>query len=1366
MISANQVTVQFDRAQPTAASEELDAKQTAVGKFAGADLRGQAKLLKELATVTEHDALLERRQKSGQLRYGDVIALTYQEDVHWQALKDQYDEEAIDAMIELNAQEGKGIGQADQKIERKKILDEPDFVYRGMLYSDGITDSNLKVIPSQTEGSMSASNMFKQCLFMVEIQQECEVNKKANKLTQKKVDVEHRLQKMIADQGGEGNIDFQQLKTVKDELDKVLDEIEENKTKKAVQDENNVYEQKYRLGNKLTYGAPFQLRHLFSGKYLTLNLNEMSQEYGCCEMFLSETTEDSVFVIEPSNHSINQEGYVVNFNDFFHIRSKSTSTPFYLHVFKKIFDLDFQQQDKQYLLNASQTPSKLKAKLFMDYRAQDQAKAYIQSGDVIRLKHLEVESYLTASNVEVDLLIPSYPDFLRGQIRRMNAGYQIELPKGGKDRQELTEAEKQEIANDQEYEQVIVSKDHVKKLKSKQHQFVYIERNQERLLFTNSCWEIQRVNTLQGGDVELEEVIRLKHIGTGKFLSVADDRQELVLRDSGNSLSCLFMIKQEMALQKKAKFYGESPEGHDSRDAHLRNNQKIMIQSYLEDKFLQIFDDVEEEELTQFEHKVNHVNEQFMNYEESKESHMRIINHKFQKIEKQKMMFQIEEVPFEQSIQAYQSSQIFDEMLEYYAFLNCWGVAPNEQHDQVEKFYIKHDLANEQTDDLYDKTQKMLTILQNLEEGIMAYDDEPEALLKVKTQFQEQGILDILCRILDVIYYKTVPPPMFQKPFKSTKTRSENEHSNNIDFEHLRIDEYLAQQISRDNLEPLIMKTLELLLIMSKGHRANSEAMTKYFNTLYQHYHVQENYFQLNIIHPDFKTTNPKNFMEVLGTLFMKAQKNSMFVHADRSSNALVQHAPSKQEKAIENFNAYLGVDSNKAIQNIESSNDVNQIQKWLDLLEPVKFKNQEDQNLDKQITILNIISMFCRQKDGKGVYPYQMQVTQHVFEKDDNILLRFGTAKVGNVLRPFVYFVRPKNQMDLEKFLENNPTLAQIQDNFNMQQRNQQQYELIFDLHEMTRNYETKGKETWPYIDYICAVINLYAHMCLSANTKAIKQMADVGLDEAHILLCIHEHHEGDGGGKKEKLLIHEKIKQSYMFLTRCMFVENDPVSPGIALKNRCYIWEKLDKKEKEKREEGDSDDLADDEDELNFIENDFYAGKAKKKLTQMEDPNNSMIVLRYEQESKDLALIRMIKSNISWFLQEGPTGTESFFYSYEERKFVPSQLKLKIKSVKIYFDTTLALVSEDCVDQNFIETIKLASQCALIGSLHYPPEKKHLIPEYVTESWLYKLCWLAKDIYLTNPKECGSMERSLNSIQCKILDIFEKLSAFRLNF
>ena len=55
-----------------------------------------------------------------------------------------------------------------------------------------------------------------------------------------------------------------------------------------------------------------------------------------------------------------------------------------------------------------------------------------------------------------------------------------------------------------------------------------------------------------------------------------------------------------------------------------------------------------------------------------------------------------------------------------------------------------------------------------------------------------------------------------------------------------------------------------------------------------------------------------------------------MFIHNDRSANTLIEYQGQKEK--------FLGVDSSAAIENIERSAEINQVQKWLDLLEPVRF--------------------------------------------------------------------------------------------------------------------------------------------------------------------------------------------------------------------------------------------------------------------------------------------------------------------------------------------------------------------------------------------------------------------------------------------
>jgi Trm5-related predicted tRNA methylase len=81
---------------------------------------------------------------------------------------------------------------------------------------------------------MNAENLFKQCLFKIEIQQACEVNKKAIKLSQQKEDAEMRLKKLISETGGERQLDSAAFESIKNELDIVTKEIEENMKQKSI----------------------------------------------------------------------------------------------------------------------------------------------------------------------------------------------------------------------------------------------------------------------------------------------------------------------------------------------------------------------------------------------------------------------------------------------------------------------------------------------------------------------------------------------------------------------------------------------------------------------------------------------------------------------------------------------------------------------------------------------------------------------------------------------------------------------------------------------------------------------------------------------------------------------------------------------------------------------------------------------------------------------------------------------------------------------------------------------------------------------------------------------------------------------------
>ena len=126
----------------------------------------------------------------------------------------------------------------------------------------------------------------------------------------------------------------------------------------------------------------------------------------------------------------------------------------------------------------------------------------------------------------------------------------VEHPKGGMEKTEITEEELKEYKNDVGFENTLINDEYVKKLKSRQDEQIYIEQDDTRLMFTNSCWEIQRINPLQGGNIVLEEIVRFRHVGTGKFLCFNEENQGLMLNNSSNSLNCLFIVKPDNAGKK------------------------------------------------------------------------------------------------------------------------------------------------------------------------------------------------------------------------------------------------------------------------------------------------------------------------------------------------------------------------------------------------------------------------------------------------------------------------------------------------------------------------------------------------------------------------------------------------------------------------------------------------------------------------------------------------------------------------------------------------------------------------------------------------------------------------------------------------
>ena len=87
---------------------------------------------------------------------------------------------------------------------------------------------------------------------------------------------------------------------------------------------------------------------------------------------------------------------------------------------------------------------------------------------------------------------------------------------------------------------------------------------------------------------------------------------------------------------------------------------------------------------------------------------------------------------------------------------------------------------------------------------------------------------------------------------------------------------------------------------------------------------------------------------------------------------------------------------------------------------------------------------------------------------------------------------------------------------------------DITFDLIELSMKANQANINI--YIEYIAVCIEMYGHFCLSRNLSAMKEVKEKGLGHEHIEQCLIEK------------ALHERLRTAYIFLARCVYVDNDP--------------------------------------------------------------------------------------------------------------------------------------------------------------------------------------------------------------------------------
>ena len=255
----------------------------------------------------------------------------------------------------------------------------------------------------------------------------------------------------------------------------------------------NENEFKMSIGNKVTYGQAIQFRHILSNKFLSLDpLALSSGEHGCQQIRLSHGTghhNEQVHLLPP--YSSRSPGDAISYSDNFCIKFWKKKGLYVhmsdrLHVNKHTDRYSggggIDEQLSMLEVNASIRTTKWQCYPFLPYTHIDENKNYLLSGDLVRLFHKEGDAYLRTTQQSLnDVLSP------QSSLLDINIPHNIEESK------------------------------------------IVVGGGNRNMNILNACWEIQNLIYHKGGKIEWNKEYRLKHISSGRYLTVNNEDHSLDL---------------------------------------------------------------------------------------------------------------------------------------------------------------------------------------------------------------------------------------------------------------------------------------------------------------------------------------------------------------------------------------------------------------------------------------------------------------------------------------------------------------------------------------------------------------------------------------------------------------------------------------------------------------------------------------------------------------------------------------------------------------------------------------------------------------------------------------------------------------------
>ncbi|EFC49132.1 inositol 1,4,5-triphosphate receptor 2 [Naegleria gruberi] len=320
------------------------------------------------------------------------------------------------------------------------------------------------------------------------------------------------------------------------------------KIKMEREEQQNIIEAQKALGKVVSYGARIQLLHVQSQEYLTVLRTNAELEKACIAISLATSGSRTFFQIMP-HFKFRQENEPVRLSDkivLFNEKSKHT-----LHFSQVVYNKPLVNRDNRNEVNATASNSSnvWRINLYTPYSVYS-AKAYLKTGDVIRLFHKDAEGYLFQQKEFVKLFTEKYAlssvnalfeienvDKFKGGFVRYSVPFRLKhLPSG-----QYLCIQKTEVSDANDGSQTARGWLKIKKTLKQVLRPGLIKEANDDTLFTLHSPEVGASEAVgYGQPVERKNLVRIRHLRTDTWLHAAERSSKNDSNNTGSGRGSLF----------------------------------------------------------------------------------------------------------------------------------------------------------------------------------------------------------------------------------------------------------------------------------------------------------------------------------------------------------------------------------------------------------------------------------------------------------------------------------------------------------------------------------------------------------------------------------------------------------------------------------------------------------------------------------------------------------------------------------------------------------------------------------------------------------------------------------------------------------